>query len=197
MGRQGYTKPVACLLDELDPDEKRLLDIDVLSEINSAIEGIRNRNLDIPLNWVKENGSRLRRLESNLELELRKQQFLEYVRLGEKNDAMKIASEHLAPVASQASSSAANAEGADGQAASGSQGRNTYTLASVQQMMGVLAFTQPQSCGVPEVERLFHADKWLELENLFRQEACKVLGLGESSCLMRMIAAGLSALKTP
>lgn len=170
----------------------------MLNEINTAIEGIRNRDLDIPLNWVKENGSRLRRFESKLELELRKQQFLEYVRLGDRQNAMEIASEHLAPVASQASSAASELARQESQESRGeSTERNMYPLASIQQMMGVLAFNQPEKCGVPEVEKLFHEDRWKELENLFREEACRVLGLGESTCLMRMIAAGLSALKTP
>ena len=75
------------------------VDAQELRAIDEAVGSLRRRNLDVALAWAQSHGSRLRRLESPLEFELRVQQFVELVRQGRREAAIACAQEHLGPAA--------------------------------------------------------------------------------------------------
>ncbi|CAM9369036.1 unnamed protein product, partial [Phaeothamnion confervicola] len=133
---------------------------------------LRRRECGAALAWCADNASRLRRLESALEFDIRRQMFVEMVRSGNKDEAIQFAQEHLAKHAAE--------RGAD-----------------VQQAMATLAFPQPAACPIPEYAALFAPERWDDLLRLFGQEVLRVFGLTQPSVLELTLQAGLSALKTP
>lgn len=160
-----------------------LVDLAVYERIHIVCASIRSRTLDAALLWTRDHGSRLRRLDSKLEFQLRKRQFLELVRSGLKQDALSFACEHLSPQIGE------------------------FKI-EIHECMGTLAITDeiPED-NVSEREyppalrdyaKLFAVECWDELAMMFEHEARRVYGV--SSCcssLDLVVQSGLSVLKTP
>jgi len=73
----------------LFPCVQGLVDVGVYLVCQRVEEGLRNHNTGPCLAFCNENRSKLRRLKSNLELQIRLQDFIEYVRSGRRLDAIK------------------------------------------------------------------------------------------------------------
>lgn len=174
----------------LSSAQRQLVDRGEWAAINAAAAAIRQRDVTHALQWAHTNSSRLRRLSSTLEFSLRLHEFLELVRLGQRGEAMALAAEHLAPAAQAAAAAPEASGGEGGTSASGNSG----VMAQLQAAMGVLAWPHPASCGVAEIEALFHIDAWRELEVQFRAQAAAVLGLPPRTVLVQAVAAGVTAL---
>lgn len=74
-------------------------------------------------------------------------------------------------------------------------GRPTVML-QLQTAMSALAFPDPPSCGVPEIQELFHQSAWDGLCSAFKTEAFAAIGVPRQSHLEAAVAVGLTALKT-
>ena len=196
---------------------RSLSDAPLLLEICAAVEALRKHDLRPALQWARDNASRLRRLDSILEFALRRQEFVELVRAKELGAALEHASQHLSPAAKAAAAvereqtgataaAAATATSAGprapggattaGAAASGGRPA-TDCLQALQEVMSILAFANPVSCGVANVERFFEAGAWEELVALFKRDALAAMGFLPRSSLEYSLALGLIALKTP
>lgn len=121
------------------------------------------------LNWCHENKSKLRKLKSSLEFNVRLQEFIESVRAGKKGDAVKYARKHF---------SADEPEHLD----------------MVKQVMGLLAF--PSDTQLEPYRQLLDPNRWKKLIQMFRSENYKLHQLSNQSVLSVCLQAGLASLKT-
>ena len=154
------------------PGLENMIDTEVFETAREVVEALKNRDCTPALKWCATYSSRLKRLESRLEFDLRLQQFIELVRKGQRNDAMEHARKYLSPMAEN------NAQ-------------------AIQVAMGALIFDNPLTCKVPEYAQLFSEDRWKLLTDKFMEENCHVHSLAPISELEIALQAGLSVLKTP
>ncbi|XP_074641551.1 E3 ubiquitin-protein transferase MAEA-like isoform X2 [Tubulanus polymorphus] len=122
------------------------------------------------LAWCHDNKSKLRKMKSSLEFNLRTQEFIELIRSNKRLDAVKHARKYFT-----------NLE--DNQ------------LNDVQRVMGLLAF--PSDTQVAPYKELLDPSRWDSLVQQFRQENFKLHQLNSHSIFGVCLQAGLSALKTP
>lgn len=144
------------------------------------------------LAWCHDNRSKLRKLKSNMEFNLRIQEFVELIRNDQRMDAIKHARKHFA-------------------------GFESEHLATIQQVMALLAFsvdTGTKTILIPKLKNvittnmlliseihpykmMFSMTRWDTLIEEFRQENYRLFQLPNQSVFTVALQAGLSALKTP
>lgn len=66
-----------------------LVDVDIFLVCQKVEEGLKNRNTGPCLAFCQENRSKLKRLKSTLELQVRLQDFIELIRSDKRLDAIK------------------------------------------------------------------------------------------------------------
>ena len=133
-------------------------------------EALSKRDTSKCLSWCHDNKSKLRKLKSTLEFNIRMQEFVELVKANRRVDAVKHARKYL------------SSAGEIGQ------------MAGVQTGMGLLAF--PCTTNIKPYRELFSEDKWLDLIEQFRAENYRLFQLSNLSVFTVALTAGLSALKT-
>ncbi|RUS88059.1 hypothetical protein EGW08_004225 [Elysia chlorotica] len=122
------------------------------------------------LNWCIDNRSKLRKMKSTLEFNIRKHEFIEMIREDKRLDAIKHSRKYFSSV-------------------------EPNQVADVQRLMGMLAFNS-KSPDCPYSE-LLNSQNWQMLVLQFRQENFKLHQLNSTSVFTATLQAGLSALKTP
>ncbi|CAI8047840.1 E3 ubiquitin-protein transferase MAEA [Geodia barretti] len=147
-----------------------LVDVDIFMVCQRVEEALRSHDTGPCLAWCYENRSKLRRLKSTLEFQLRLQDFIELVRLNRRVQAIKYARKHFG-------------------------NSSDHLLKDIQQAMGLLAFDH--STRIKRYQKLFSLTRWAELIDQFRQENFALFQLSQRSVLSVTLQAGLSALKTP
>lgn len=152
-----------------------LTNLDLFLVSKEVEDSLAARDTTRCLAWCHEHRSKLRKLRSSLEFQLRQQEFIELVRRGERLEAVRHARRHLAPLAA-------------GEGAQGSQ------LSDVQRAMGLLAFPSAHRAPYPD---LLADTRWEQLVQQFRQEHLRLYQLSSCSVFSVALQAGLSALKTP
>ncbi|KAK2154234.1 hypothetical protein LSH36_274g06049 [Paralvinella palmiformis] len=121
------------------------------------------------LNWCHDNKSRLRRMKSTLEFNLRQQEFIEYIRNNKRLEAVKHARKYFSNL-------------------------DDAQMNDVQKVMGLLAY--PPDTELAPYKILLDPDRWQALVSQFRQENFKLYQLSHHSVFSITLQAGLSALKT-
>ena len=147
----------------------KLVDIDLFSETQEIERELRNHNTEPCLAWCQSNKSKLRKLNSNLEYNLRLQQFVEFVRIGQHCEAIQHARKYFTQV-------------------------EESFLTEVQRAMGLLAF--PTDSSYPRYQDLLSEIRWEELITKFRLDNYSLLHMSSQSLLITTLQAGLSSLKT-
>ncbi|GIY94923.1 e3 ubiquitin-protein transferase MAEA [Caerostris extrusa] len=122
------------------------------------------------LNWCYDNKSKLRKLKSTLEFNLRQQEFIELVRQDLRIEAIKHARKYFAAVEED-------------------------QMKEVQHVMGLLAF--PHCTEIHPYKDYFNESRWDKLVLQFRHDNFKLYQLSNISVFSVSLQAGLSALKTP
>ncbi|GFT10194.1 e3 ubiquitin-protein transferase MAEA [Nephila pilipes] len=122
------------------------------------------------LNWCYDNKSKLRKLKSTLEFNLRQQEFIELIRQDLRIEAIKHARKYFSGVEED-------------------------QLKEVQHVMGLLAF--PLCTEVHPYKDYFDETRWNKLVLQFRHDNFKLYQLSNISVFSVSLQAGLSALKTP
>ncbi|QQP50383.1 Uncharacterized protein FKW44_011375, partial [Caligus rogercresseyi] len=122
------------------------------------------------LSWCHDNKSKLRKMKSTLEFDMRLQEFIEFIKRGQKMDAIKHARKHLAI-------------------------EDPEQLFTVQRAMALLVFP-PNTLLRPYCE-LLKDSRWGELIQQFRSENYRLYQLSNQSVFTVALQVGLSALKTP
>ncbi|KAI6655019.1 Macrophage erythroblast attacher [Oopsacas minuta] len=146
-----------------------LVDIDLFQETREIERELRIHNPDPCLAWCLSNKSKLRKLNSNLECNIRLQQFIELVRVGMHSEAILHARKYLTQV-------------------------DDSFLGEVQSAMGLLAF--PTDTRFSHYQELLSETRWEDLITKFRTDNYSILQMSSQSLLVTTLQAGLSALKT-
>lgn len=120
--------------------------------------------------WCNDNKSKLKKINSTIEFQLRVQEFVELIRSDKRLAAVKHAQKYF-PAFEQ------------------------DQLKEIRECMALLAF--PTSTEIQKYQKLFDPTRWDELVLKFRLENYRLFQLPTQSVLSEAIQAGLSALKTP
>lgn len=133
-------------------------------------EALVQRDMSKCLAWCHDNKSKLRKMKSTLEFNVRLQEFVEFVKVGKKMEAVKHARKHLAT-------------------------DDPDQLPVVQRGMALLAF--PKDTTLTPYKELLREDRWQQLIEQFRAENYRLYQLSNQSVFAVALQAGLSSLKTP
>lgn len=175
--RSGYSKSASALAES--KQISHLIDLDTFVICHKIASSLNRGETKEALAWINENKSSLKKLitapykTTNLEFELRLQQYIELVRAGttaKKLEAMVHAQQHL--TAHTASRSEL-----------------------IMQAAGLLA--QSPDTDAEPYRALFAPSRWHYLSNLFIETHHTLLALPVQPLLHVALSAGLSALKTP
>ncbi|KAK7531347.1 negative regulation of gluconeogenesis [Phyllosticta citribraziliensis] len=167
--RSGYGESAKALAKEKDIEE--LVDVDAFVQCEKISESLRNGRCQEALAWCGDNKQGLKKLESNLEFELRLQQYIEMVRSGNTQKLMEAtmhARKYLAP-----------------------HHDNQFAIRAA----GLLAF--PPDTPAEPYRSLYSSDRWQKLADLFMKTHHTLYSLPPRPLLHIALTAGLSALKTP
>ncbi|THX16870.1 protein FYV10 [Aureobasidium pullulans] len=172
--RQGYTRSADQLAKEKKIED--LVDVQAFIECSRIEASLQNGRTQECLAWCSENKQTLKKINSNLELELRLQQFIELVRTGEPQkliEATLHARKHL-----------------------GTHQNDSYGLRAG----GLLAnppHTRTEPYKVAFIFTMYSTARWPQLAELFVKTHHEIFSLPPRPLLHIALSAGLSALKTP
>ncbi|KAJ8982427.1 hypothetical protein NQ317_007775 [Molorchus minor] len=166
--RNGYYNAAISLADK--SDIKELTNIDIFLTSREVEKSLANRETTKCLLWCHDNKSKLRKLKSNMEFNLRIQEFVELIRSDRRIDAIRHARKHFPSFEEE-------------------------HLSTIQQVMALLAF--PVTTVIAPYKALFEETRWDTLIEQFRQENYRLFQLASQSVFTVALQAGLSALKTP
>lgn len=151
-------------------DLKDLTNIDVFLVSREVEQSLSNHDTSKCLAWCHDNRSKLRKLKSSMEFNLRIQEFIELVRTDKKIEAVKHARKHFSSF-------------------------EDNQLEEIQHCMALLAF--PSDTKISPYKELLEEKRWDKLVEQFRQENYRLFQMASQSVFTVALQAGLSALKTP
>ncbi len=166
--RVGYYDTAVSLAKQFDIDD--LTNINLFLVAKDVEEALGQKDVQKCLSWCYDNKSKLRKMGSNLEFNVRLQEFVELIKMGKKMEAVKHARKHLVSMESP------------------------EQLQSVQRVMGLLAF--PVDTQVQPYQEMLKDSRWQDLIEQFRRENYRLYQLSNHSIFTVALQAGLSALKT-
>ncbi|KAG2789092.1 hypothetical protein JG687_00003157 [Phytophthora cactorum] len=175
---QGYLESAKVIEDTKDVGH--LVDHELHAECQAVLKDLQAHHTDKAITWCSQNGSRLRRLQSQLEFHLRLQNFIEFVRAHKPLEAVQHARTYLTPLAMQPDK----------------QSLRDAAIGEVQIAMATLAFESPEKCGIEAYEKIFALDRWMILEKMFRKTFNDVYGMHDPPSLCIALHAGLSTLNS-
>ncbi|KAK2764616.1 GID complex subunit containing RING finger motif [Onygenales sp. PD_12] len=168
MLRSGFSESAKQLAEEKGIEN--LVDLSVFVQCQRIAESLRRGETKDALQWCGENKVALKKVQNNLEFELRLQQYIEMVREGNKAEARQHAKKYLSS--------------------------HSETQASeIRRAAGLLVFS-PDTIAAPYKE-LYSPSRWQLLSDLFIRTHHDLLALSSRPLLQIALSAGLSALKTP
>ncbi|KAG6586674.1 Macrophage erythroblast attacher [Phytophthora cinnamomi] len=176
--RQGYLESAKIVEDT--KDVAYLVDHELHAECQAVLKNLQAHQTAKAIAWCSQNGSRLRRLQSQVEFHLRLQDFIEFVRARKPLDAVQYARTYLTPLAMQPEK----------------QALRDSAIGEVQVAMATLAYEAPEKCGIEAYEKVFSMDRWLVLEKMFLKTFNDVYGMHDPPSLCIALHAGLSTLNT-
>lgn len=166
--RNGHYNSAIKLANKSDLED--LTNIDVFMVSREVEKSLANRETLKCLAWCHDNRSKLRKLKSNMEFNLRIQEFVELVRSDRRMDAIKHSRKYFSSFEDE-------------------------QLISIQHCMALLAF--PSNTKISPYKELMDEGRWQTLIEQFRQENYRLFQLASQSVFTVALQAGLSALKTP
>ncbi|XP_054263124.1 E3 ubiquitin-protein transferase MAEA isoform X1 [Macrosteles quadrilineatus] len=166
--RRGYYNAAQRLAHT--SDLRDLTNIDIFMVSRDVENSLSKRETSKCLAWCHDNRSKLRKLKSTLEFNLRIQEFVELVRSDRRIDAVRHARKHFSMF-------------------------ETEQLQEIQHCMALLAF--PATTSLSPYREMLDESRWDRLVEQFRQENYRLFQLASQSVFTVALQAGLSALKTP
>ncbi|KAJ3123667.1 GID complex subunit containing RING finger motif [Physocladia obscura] len=148
----------------------QLVDVELFEQSKMIEDALERRSCVECLQWCKENNSALKKMKSNLEFNLRIQEYVELVRVQKSAEAIAYLRKHLAPA-------------------------SDIHLKEVQVAAALLAFEPDTLCG--RYKTMFDESRWDQLIIQFRAENCILNTLTTQPTLHTVLQAGMAALKTP
>jgi len=168
-------------------------------------DSLRRRSCTECLQWCAENRAKLRKTKSDLEFQLRQQEFIELVRTDQLAAAIQYVRKHLIPFMDThaAAIQRVRARGSAHCAATtvvllliAFAACDGCVLRPPVQAMALLAF--PESCtSCVRYQKLYSPERWDQLIAQFRNDNFALYSLSAQSLLSVTLQAGLSALKMP
>jgi macrophage erythroblast attacher len=153
-----------------------LVDVDLFGDIQRIQNALRRQSCTEALQWCNENKATLRKMKSDLEFELRLQEYVELARSGKTVLALNYSKKHLLAW------------------------HKTRPL-QFQQALGLLAFAPSSTLVSSNIQnpilRLYDASRWSFLESTFTSTAYSLMALPNTPLLDLALYAGLAALKHP
>lgn len=149
---------------------RELTNLDIFQTSREVEEDLKKRQTIKCMAWCLDNKSKLRKIASNIEFQLRVQEFIELIRADRRLDAVKHARKAFASYEKD-------------------------QLKEIQKCMALLAF--PTTTDIEPYKSLFDPKRWHDLVLEFRLENYRLFQLSTQSVLGVTVQAGLSALKTP
>ncbi|KAK2797995.1 GID complex subunit containing RING finger motif [Emmonsiellopsis sp. PD_5] len=168
MLRSGFSESAKQLAEEKGIED--LVDLSVFVQCQRIAESLRRGETRDALQWCGENKVALKKVQNNLEFELRLQQYIEMVREGNKAEARQHAKKYLSS--------------------------HSETQASEIRRAAALLVFSPDTIAAPYKE-LYSPTRWQLLSDLFIRTHHDLLALSSRPLLQIALSAGLSALKTP
>ncbi|XP_073969759.1 E3 ubiquitin-protein transferase Katazuke [Rhodnius prolixus] len=166
--RQGYYNAASSLTSH--SQLSHLTNIDVFLVSREVEKSLMNRETGKCLAWCHDNRSKLRKLHSTMEFNLRVQEFVQLIKTEKRLSAVKHARKYFSNFEED-------------------------QIAAIQHCMALLAF--PTNTELSPYKELLEDDRWGRLVEQFRQENYKLYQLASQSVFTVALQAGLSALKTP
>jgi macrophage erythroblast attacher len=165
--RVGYYDTAVSLAKHFEIED--LTNINLFLVAKDVEEALSTKDVHKCLAWCHDNKSKLRKMRSSLEFEVRLQEFVELIKSGKRMDAVKHARKHLSS-------------------------NDPEQLPLIQRGMGLLAF--PADTNVEPYRKMLREDRWQNLIEQFRTENFRLYQLSNQSVFAVSLQAGLSALKT-
>ncbi|XP_047495167.1 E3 ubiquitin-protein transferase MAEA-like [Penaeus chinensis] len=147
-----------------------LTNLDVFLVAREVEQSLACRDTTKCLAWCHDNKSKLRKLNSSLEFNVRMQEFIELIKSDRRMEAIRHARKHFT-------------------------GQDPAHLPSIQRCMALIAF--PSGTDVSPYKELLSDVRWDQLIEQFRAENLKLYQLSSQSAFSVVLQSGLSALKTP
>ncbi|XP_013165330.1 PREDICTED: macrophage erythroblast attacher [Papilio xuthus] len=166
--RNGYYDSATKLADA--KDLRDLTNVDIYQAAAEVERELSARRTARCLQWCADNKSKLRKLNSIMEFNIRIQEFIELVREERRLEAVRYAKKHFSTYE-------------EGQ------------LRDIQHCMGMLAF--PKDTDVEPYRSLLSESRWLSLVAQFRSEHARLLHPAHLPPLTVTLQLGLAALNTP
>ncbi|KAL9890263.1 E3 ubiquitin-protein transferase MAEA isoform X1 [Glossina fuscipes] len=166
--RMGYYKTAERLASQ--SNIQHLTNLDIFHVSREVENDLANYKTTKCVLWCIDNKSKLRKINSNIEFDLRVQEFVELIRKNLRAEAVMHARKHFPAF-------------------------EKTQIKEICECMALLAY-QPDTTIEP-YKSLFGMKRWKELVIKFRNENYRLFQLSTQSLLTVAIQAGLSALKTP
>lgn len=166
--RKGYYGTATRLADT--SNLRDLTNIDVFLASKEVEQSLSQRETSKCLAWCQDNRSKLRKLKSTMEFNLRIQEYVELVRADKRVDAVRHARKHFSNFEED-------------------------QLQDVQHCMALLAF--PINTELSPYKEFLDERRWDRLIEQFRHEYYRLFHMSNQSVFTVTLEAGLSALKTP
>jgi len=168
--RCGYYDTAIKLAKETQVDDLTNIDLFLISR--RVEESLIRRETMTCLNWCQDNKSKLRKIKSTLEFNVRVQEYVELIRDEKHLDAIKYARQHFSPLA-----------------------QDETLNKELPKVLGLLAFRQDTK--MEPYKSYFNQDRWFTLVKQFRKDNFELYGLSSTSVFALTLQCGLSVLKTP
>lgn len=166
--RLGFYETAERLADRVHIRD--LTNVDIFKVSRDVELDLRARQTAKCSAWCADNKSKLRKISSTIEFQLRVQEFVELIRADRRLDAVMHARRTFGPFEAD-------------------------QMTEIRQCMGLLAF--PCTTEIEPYRSLYDAARWDDLVMKFRMENYRLFQLSTQSVLGVAVQAGLSALKTP
>ncbi|KAJ4714620.1 protein RMD5-like A-like [Melia azedarach] len=165
--RQGLFDVGDCFIDETKESDCAAAMKSIFQDMYHIIEAMKGRNLEPALKWAAANSDKLKENGSDLQLKLHSLQFVEILRNGSREEALKYARSCLAPFASN-------------------------NVNEIQKLMACLIWARKlDSCPYPQ---LVSPNNWVTVAEELTRQFCNLVGQSYESPLSVTIAAGVQAL---
>jgi len=188
--REGYYRTAAVLAEEGKLQD--YVDLDMFAATRRVEDSLKGRSCAEALAWCSENRSKLRKLKSSLEFNLRLQEYIELVRFGKFNNAITYARKYLTMWMDS------NAKDVQMVAFFFFPSFFLFCVAITQKFkaLALLAFPN-QETRCERYRQLYDPARWNQLAEQFKNDNFQLYSLTQQSLLNITLQGGLSALKTP
>lgn len=165
--RWGLFEIGDCFISETEVSESAAALKAIFQEMYQILEAMRSRNLEPAIKWAAANSDKLKENGSDLQLKLHSLQFVEIVRSGSRDEALKYARAFLAPF-----------------------GSNHFS--EIQKLMACLIWAKKLD-SYPN-QQLLSPSNWVTVAEELTRQFCNLVGQSYESPLSVTIAAGVQAL---